>query len=139
MNEQTNTQLIEDLYAAFNRGDIPAVLSYLDPQAQLHFEGPASVPWAGNRSGVDGWTQFFQAVGANMENVAIDMQVFAAQGDRVVCTGRYSARVRSTGKFIDSPLVHLWTLRNGKVVLCHELTDTAAEAAACVGAASAAH
>ena len=33
-------------------------------------------------------------------------------------------------KRIDSPLVHLWTIRNAKVVRCQELTDTATEAAA---------
>ena len=60
------------------------------------------------------------------------MKPFAVQGDHVVFSGRYSARVKSTGKRIDSPLVHLWTLRNGNVVRCHELTNTALEAAACM-------
>jgi ketosteroid isomerase-like protein len=57
-------------------------------------------------------------------------------GNAPVTAGRYQARVKLTGKQIDSPLVHLWTIRNGKVVRCQELTDTATEAAACtVGAA----
>ena len=58
------------------------------------------------------------------------MEPFAVQGDNVVAAGRYQARVKLTGKRIDSPLVHLWTIRNGMVVRCQELTNTATEAAA---------
>ena len=59
------------------------------------------------------------------------MEPFAAQGDNIVTAGRYQARVRLTGRRIDSPLVHLWTVRHGMVVKCQELTNTATEAAAC--------
>ena len=52
------------------------------------------------------------------------MEPFAVQSDNVVTAGRYQARVRLTGKRIDSPLVHLWTIRNGKVVRCQELSDS---------------
>ena len=63
----------------------------------------------------------------------VQMTPFASQGDNVVVAGRYQARVRSTGKQIDSPLVHLWTVRSGKIARCQELTNTAAEAVACAG------
>ena len=65
------------------------------------------------------------------------MEPFAAQGDNVVAVGRYRARVKLTGKRIDSLLVHLWTIRNGMVVRCQELTNTAVEAAACTAGAAA--
>lgn len=131
MSEQANVQTVQKIYEAFGRGDIPALLNLLDPQSELHFEGTAEVPWAGLRRGRDGWMAFFQAVGTNLDEVTVNMAPFAAQGDRVVAAGRYTGRVRSTGKRIDSPLVHLWTLRDGLVVRCDELTNTAAEAAAC--------
>jgi uncharacterized protein len=102
MSEQANVALVQSVYDAFRSGDIPTILNHLDPQADLNFEGPSAIPWAGNR-----------------------------QGDNVAAVGRYQARVKLTGKRIDSPLVHLWTIRNGKVVRCQELTDTATEAAAC--------
>ena len=65
------------------------------------------------------------------------MEPFAAQGDNVVTAGRYQARVKLTGKRIDSPLVHLWTIRNAMVARCQELADTATEAAACTPGAAA--
>ena len=131
MSQQDNLAVIMGIYEAFRRGDIPAILGTIDPQGDLHFEGPSTIPWAGLRRGIDGWTKFFQAVGENLDQVTLTMEPFAVQGDNVVVAGRYQGRVKSTGKRIDSPLVHLWTLRNGKVMRCLELTNTAAEAAAC--------
>jgi len=132
MSDQANVAVVMSVYEAFSRGDIAAVLGHMDSQADLIFEGPSEVPWTGNRHGHDGWGKFFQVVGENLDDVKLkNMEAFAVQGDNVVVAGRYEARVKSTGKRIDSPLVHLWTVRNGKVTRCHELTNTAAEAAAC--------
>ena len=135
MSEQANLQLIRELYDAFGRGAIAAVLNLLDPQANLGFEGPEAIPWAGNWHGRDSWTKFFQTLGGSADEITLKMEPFAAQGDNVVTIGRYQARVKLTGKRIDSPLVHLWTIRNGLVVMCQELTNTAAEAAACTDGA----
>ena len=131
MSEQANVGVIRELYEAFSRGDVAAVLNFLDPQADLDFEGPKSIPWAGNWNGREGWAKFFQTIGGNADEITLKMEPFAAQGDNVVMVGRYQARVKLTGKRIDSPLVHLWTLRNGVVVNCQELTNTATEADAC--------
>jgi ketosteroid isomerase-like protein len=131
MGEQTNVDLVMGIYDAFRRGDIPGILNRLDAQADLQFEGTPAIPWAGHWQGRDGWLKFFQAIGEALDGVVVTIEPFAAQGDRVVAAGRYQARVKQTGKRIDSPLVHLWTIRNGLVAECRELTNTAAEAAAC--------
>ena len=136
MSEQDNLDIVMGIYEAFGRGDLPAVLNRLDPQAELQFEGPSAVPWTGHYRGREGWTEFFQALGGNVDEITLSMEPFAAQGDRVVFAGRYQGRVKATGQRIDSPLVHLWTLRDGRVVGCLELTDTAAEAAACTAVAA---
>lgn len=136
MATQSNVNVIRDVYAAFGRGDVPAVLNLLDPKADLEFEAPASVPWAGERRGREGWIQFFQTLAENLDDIRLAMEPFAAEGDHVVMTGRYEGTVRSTGKRIDSPLVHLWTVRNGLVVKCVEMTNTAHEVAACAPASS---
>src|SRR4051812_48750973 len=128
MSEQANVRLIRDIYHSFSRGDIPAVLNLCDLEADLHFEGPASSPWVGNWQGREGWAKFFQAIGENADEITLQMEPFAAQGDNVVMVGRYQAHVKQTGKRIDSPLVHLWAVRNGLVVKCQEMTNTAAEA-----------
>jgi ketosteroid isomerase-like protein len=131
MSEQTNVDLIRGIYEAFSRGDIAAVLGVIDPKAELSFEAPADIPWAGMRYGREGWAAFFQAIGENLDEMSVSMEPFAAQGDRVVSLGRYQGRVKRTGRRIDSPLVHLWTVRDGMVVRCVELTNSAAEKNAC--------
>jgi uncharacterized protein len=136
MSEQVNVRLIQELYDAFSRGAIEAVLNLIDPAADLDFEGPDAIPWAGSWHGQEGWTEFFQTLGASADEITLSMAPFAAQGDNVVTVGRYQARVKRTGQRIDSPLVHLWTIRNGMVVKCRELTNTAAEAAACTARAA---
>ena len=137
MSEQANVRLIRELYDAFSCGDIFAVLNFLDPQVDLDFEGTKAIPWAGNWHGRDGWKKFFQTLGENADEITLKMEPFAAQGDNVVTAGRYQARVKTTGKRIDSPLVHLWTIRNGMVVKCQELTNTALEVDACTAGAEA--
>jgi hypothetical protein len=135
VTNQTNVESVTAIYEAFGRGDIPAVLSLIDPQAELRFEGPSAIPWTGTFHGPGGWAKFFEALGANVAGLVVTMEPFAAQGDHVVAAGRYQGRVRRTGRQIDSPLVHLWTLRDGRVVRCVELTNTAMEASACAQAA----
>ena len=135
---EANVSLIQELYDAFSRGDIVAVLNVLDPQADLSFEAPNAIPWAGSWHGHEGWAKFFQTLGENADEITLKMEPFAAQGDNVVTVGRYQARVKLTGKRIDSPLVHLWTIRNGMVAKCQELTNTATEAVACTGGVAAA-
>jgi uncharacterized protein len=131
MREEANVRLILELYDAFSRGDIGAVLNMIDPQADLIFEGPQTIPWAGNWHGRDGWSKFFEAIAGAADEISVTMEPFAAQDDKVVAAGRYQANVKRTRKRIDSPLVHLWTIKNGLVVKCQELTNTAAEAEAC--------
>lgn len=133
-----NVRLIQELYDAFSRGDIVAVLNVLDPQAELSFEAPNSIPWAGSWHGREGWAKFFQTLAENADEITLKMEPFAAQGNNVVTVGRYRARVKLTNRRIDSPLVHLWTIRNGMVARCQELTNTAAEAVACTGGVAAA-
>ena len=135
MSDQINLDVIQRIYDAFNRGDIATSLDSLDPQAELVYEGPSTIPWAGTRRGRDEWIAFFQTVGENLDEAAVQMQPFAAQGDQIAASGRYQARVKSTGQRIDSPLVHLWTMRNGKIARCVELTNTAGEVAALTGVA----
>ncbi len=130
MTDESNVAVVLGIYDAFKRGDLAAILAALDPEADLKYEAPSAIPWAGYFCGHDGWTKFFQAIGGALDGITLTMEPFAAQGDHVAAVGRYQATVRTTGRRIDSPLVHLWTVRNGKVVACLEMTNTASEAAA---------
>jgi len=130
MSEQANVSLVLSLYEAFRRGDIPTILNTMDPQISWEVEAPASVPFSGVGRGPDFAGKFFAGIASTMDQITLDMAPFAAQGDNVVTAGRYQARIIATGRRIDVPLVHCWTIRNGKVLRYVNMSDTGAIAEA---------
>jgi ketosteroid isomerase-like protein len=51
-------------------------------------------------------------------------------GGRLLVLGRYVGSARSTGREFEARLVHLWTVRDGRLAHLWHLTDTAAWTAA---------
>jgi uncharacterized protein len=139
MNEQDNVRLIQRIYAAFGAGDVPTILDSVADDAQWINHGPATIPYAGSRSGKKQIREFFQAIADSTTGGKVIPEKFVAQTDSVVATGRYTARVRDTGADIDTPIAHLFTVRNGKVVRWEGFSDSARVAEAHMGRAAAAH
>ena len=128
---QTGREVVDRLYECFSRGDVAGVIALIDPQGTLIFEGAPSIPWTGTFREPSGWMRFFEALTGTVEDLPVQMTPFAADGERVVYVGRYRGQVRASGRTIDSPLVHCWTVRDGLIVECLEFTNTHAEAIAC--------
>ena len=133
---QSNIAVIQNVYAAFNRGDLQTVLANVGSNAEWVNYGPSSVPYFGNFTGRI--TDFFQAIGQSTSsgNVAVDRYIEA--GDNVITEARWTATVKDTGARIDSPVVHVFTLRAGKISSWRGYSDTAAVAAAHTGKAASA-
>ena len=131
MAEAENTQIAKDAYAAFGRGDIPAVLELMAEDIEWVFPGPADVlPNAGTFAGkaaVGGW---FGTLNETIEFQVFDPREFIAQGDKLVALVYIESTVRSTGVKIAVHEAHLWTFRDGKVAGFRVYTDTEAAAAA---------
>ncbi len=53
MSEQENVKLVQDLYEAFCRGDIPTILKALSSDVQWFNSGSSGIPYAGKRQGVE--------------------------------------------------------------------------------------
>jgi uncharacterized protein len=135
MSEQDNVQVVRDLYAAFGRGDIPAILDALSDDAQLHHAGlPDSVPWGSRtHAGRDQWAEFFGDLDATLEAELFEPHEYFAQADRVVALGHYRFRAKATGKTFESPWAMAWTIRDGKVADCRVFEDTETQADAIRG------
>lgn len=131
MNAVDTTQAVQEIYAAFGRGDVPAILALLADDAELYHAGPAEVlPWAMLYQGKDQWGQYFQTVGGALEFTEFVPERFIAQGDTVVALGHFAARARATGRPVTSPWAMEWTFKDGAVTRCRVHEDTAALAAA---------
>ncbi len=128
---QSNTAVIQNVYAAFNRGDTQTVLANVASNAEWVNYGPSSVPYFGNFTGRI--TDFFQAIGQSTKdgNVAVDRYIEA--GDNVIAEARWTATVKDTGGRIDAPIAHVFTLRDGKVSSWRGYSDSAAVVAAHIG------
>ena len=117
---------MKELYEAFARGDIPTVLEGMDESIEWHeAEGnPWSTgrPFIGHQEVVEG---VFQRIGAEFDGFEVRPERFIGDGDTVVMEGRYRARnSKATGKPLDAEVVHVWDLRNGKVIRFHQYVDT---------------
>ncbi len=138
MSEQDNVAIIRNVYKAFGEGDLETILVHIDDNADWINYGPSTVPYAGTRSGRAEVSEFFQAIALSTTDGKVMVESFVAQGDVVVALGRYTAVVRSTGAPIDSPIAHVFTLRDGKVTRWTGYSDSAHVAAAHTGASAAA-
>ena len=125
MNEQDNVSLIRRIYAAFGAGDVATMMGSVAENAQWNNYGPASIPYAGARSGKAQILGFFQAIADSTTGGEVIAENYVAQGEVVVATGRYRATVRNTGAPIDTPIAHVFTVRDGKVVKWEGYSDSA--------------
>jgi hypothetical protein len=60
------------------------------------------VPFAGTRRGIAGVRDFFAAVSDGLDVLEFEPHEYIAQGDKVVALGRYSWRVKATGREFSS-------------------------------------
>lgn len=124
MSEAANVELVQEAYAAFKRGDIPAVLNSLADD--IEWIEPDVPPLGGVYRGKESVAGFFQKLGETSEFASFDPIKYVAQGDHVIALGHYNATVRATGKAYECDWAMLFVITNGKVSKFQEFTDTAA-------------
>jgi uncharacterized protein len=126
----SNQETVRDIYAAFGRGDIPAILDTLADDVcwdHLPDGGGAQrhdVPWLRERTGRDDVAGFFEALGA-LEFHVFAPTVILADGDTVVALIDEDVTVRATGERFRDAAAHVWSFGpDGRVIAFRHLTDT---------------
>ena len=130
MVEQDNVKIVQDAYAAFGRGDIPAVVKAFADQVEWHIPGAANVPVAGTIHGRQKVTDWFRQLGEHQTPRQFEPREFIAQGDKVAVLGHYQWLIKRTGRTFESDWVHVFTFRDRAVVRFQEFADTAASSQA---------
>lgn len=120
------TEIVKDLYEAYRRGDLAAILASLSPDVIWETEGPAIIRFCGIRHGIQQATGFFEALAADFSNPEITITDYVESGDTVMTLGRFKATARNTGKLFDSPIAQYWKISNGKVARYVGFDNTAA-------------
>jgi ketosteroid isomerase-like protein len=111
-------------YDAFARGDMDGVLADMHPDIVWH--QAQGLPHGGVYEGLE-------AVRANIfdplerdwwEEFSAEPEEFLDAGSDVVVLGRYRGVAKETGRTLDVPFVHVWTLRDDKAVRFRQFLDT---------------
>ena len=127
---ETNIDIAKRGYAAFLRGDVPAILEMLADKVEgfgVISDGPDRAPWHGtDRHDRPACAGFFESLIGALEPLKFEPDQFAAAGDYVYVTIQHEYRVRKNGRIlVMRDVFHRWKIVRGKVVeiLCSE--DTA--------------
>lgn len=110
---QTNVEIIKSAYDALAQQDIPTLFGLFAPDIRV--TQSADLPWGGDYSGLDGAKEFLQRVKTHLDSHVVLGAVIEA-GDHVVWTGRTKGIVKTTGHSFDAAFVHVWRLRDEKIV-----------------------
>ncbi len=121
----TPLQKVQELYAAFGRGDIPFIIKTLAPTVTWSVDGPAGLPFFGDRHGPAGVTKFFQDIGAHLDIQEFRPEQLFAQGDTVIALGFERGQAKATGKAFQGHWAHVFTFKNGQVVAFREYQNSA--------------
>ena len=125
MSEE-NVNIMRQGYEAFNRGDIDTVMGLLDESIEWQEPDVEGLPIRGTHHGPEAVANnVFQPLGETWDDFQVVAEEFLDAGERVVVLGRFQGTAKATGRTVDAPFAHVWTLRNGKLVHHRNYTDTA--------------
>ena len=123
--QRSPLEIAQQAYHAFDRGDIDGVLADLDDD--IEWQQAQGLPHGGTYRGIaevrrnvfdpldrDWWDEFTATASQFIEG-----------GEEIVVLGRYRGIAKSTGRSLDVPFVHVWTIVRGKVVRFRQFLDTA--------------
>jgi ketosteroid isomerase-like protein len=120
-----NLAIVQRSYDAFARGDMAAVLADMDDD--IEWQQAQGLPHGGVYHGVaDVRANIFDPLDRDWwsEFTAVPEE-FLDAGEEVVVLGRYRGTAKETGKMLDVPFVHVWSLRSGKAWRFRQFLDTA--------------
>ncbi|WP_257984564.1 nuclear transport factor 2 family protein [Psychroflexus sp. MES1-P1E] len=120
-----NVEVIDNLYKAFAKGEIPKVLELMDPkvvwneaESNAYADGN---PYIGPEAVLNG---VFARIGAEHEYFKLeDVKLNNMFDNKVLATLRYDAMYKN-GKAYNAQVAHLWTLEDGKITNFQQFTDT---------------
>jgi steroid delta-isomerase-like uncharacterized protein len=126
VSNSENVSIIDGLYKAFAKGDIPTVLAGMDANIVWNEAESNSLadgnPYIGPDAVLNG---VFARLGADHEYFKLaDIQLHGMDNNQVLATLRYDAKVKKTGKAYNAQVAHLWTLKDGKIIAFQQYVDT---------------
>ena len=115
------SQVVQQAYEAFGRGDIPTVLGMLDDGVE--WTSPGTLPHGGSFKGPEEVGQFFAGIGAAWEGLELDVEAVGEAGGDLVVGVVQASGTRKGGGRSSYGAVHLFDVRDGRIARFREYTD----------------
>jgi len=123
-------EIVQAAYAAFGRGDIPALLEFVNDDIEWTFDGSTGEPYMRTARGKDDLMRWFGEV-ASVDGIqAFEPRQFLAGTDHVTVIGWERTQALPGGGVFESNWIHVWQLRGGKLARFLGMFDSAAAARA---------
>jgi len=123
-------EVVQAAYAAFGRGDVPAILALVGDPVEWKFCGPKALPYTGTFRSKAAVAKWFASIPEVDEVLAFEPREFIASGDKVAVLGWERSRTRPGGKVFESEWAHVFTVRDGRIVRFWGMYDNEASVAA---------
>jgi ketosteroid isomerase-like protein len=130
MSQKNVERIVRDGYDAFNRGDLEAALTHLDPNITWWPAADELViePYRGH----DGYRRLFEEAREGVPDLRAEIEELFVVGDQAVACIRFSGRGRESGAPVEIREAHVARLRDGVILEVHEYR-TKAEALEAAG------
>lgn len=126
MTTSAATAPIETLYRGFAAGDIAGAVSGFAPDITWNeaenLKYADGNPYVGADAVIQG---VFARIGGEWDGFTATPETWIPGGDRVAVLGRYGGVHKDTGKTLDAPFVHVFTVADGRITGFRQFTDTA--------------
>ncbi len=116
-----SSQVVQQAYEAFGRGDSPAVIGLLDEGDE--WSAPGTLPHGGSFKGRDEVGRFFAGLGAAWEGLDLVVEAVGEVGGALVVGILRADGTRRGGGPSGYGAVHVFDVRDGRIVRFREYTD----------------
>jgi ketosteroid isomerase-like protein len=109
----TDIEVVQATFAAFAARDVERVLELADPDIEFTAVTGEHAGRTDPYRGHEGMRQYFRDVASVWEELRLTPREFRPHGDRILVTGKVSARSRS--RTVTGSTGWIWKVRDGKV------------------------
>lgn len=130
----SNSKTVQAIYAAFGRGDVPAILEHIGEDCLWEYQPTTTdVPYLQARRGRGGVAEFLQTLGTEVQVTKFEVTAVLESARIVVALLNVDGTIKKTGKsWREVDEAHVWHFdERGKVVKFRHCADTHAHYLAC--------
>ena len=118
--------VVRGAYESFAQGDVGSVLSVLDPNVEWVESDAAGIPGRGTHVGPNAVAEnVFGPVPLLWESFRLEPEDYFNDGDTVIVRGVVRGVTRASGRTLEAPFVHVFTVVDGRVTRMTNHHDTA--------------